>query len=61
MEKTKNPLTSTSTKRYNLQLKNMENGLSKRLVTNKIAALWHKRKRQINGYIAQTVGLLFKK
>ena len=45
----------------NLQLKNMENGLSKRLVTNKIAALWHKRERQINGYIAQTVGLLFKK
>ncbi len=44
-----------------LQLKNMENGLSKRLVTNKIAALWHKRERQINGYIAQTVGLLFKK
>ena len=39
----------------------MENGLSKRLVTNKIAALWHKRERQINGYIAQTVGLLFKK
>ncbi|GAB6768631.1 RNA-guided endonuclease TnpB family protein [Bacillus cereus] len=45
----------------NLQQKNVENGLSKRLVTNKIAALWHKRERQIHGYIAQTVGLLFKK
>ncbi|MDA1587325.1 transposase, partial [Bacillus cereus group sp. TH230-1LC] len=33
----------------------------KRIVTNKMAALWHKRERQINGYIAQTVGLLFKK
>ena len=45
----------------NLGLKNMENGLSKRVVTNKMAALWHKRERQIHGYIAQTVGLLFKK
>ncbi|HDR6089454.1 TPA: transposase [Bacillus anthracis] len=45
----------------NLQQKNVENGLSKRIVTNKIAALWHKRERQIHGYIAQTVGLLFKK
>ncbi|HDR7786339.1 TPA: transposase, partial [Bacillus paranthracis] len=45
----------------NLQQKNMKNGLSKRVVTNKIAAIWHKRDRQINGYIAQTVGLLFKK
>ncbi|RGP46569.1 RNA-guided endonuclease TnpB family protein, partial [Bacillus thuringiensis] len=45
----------------NLQLKNIENGLSKRVVTNKMAALWHKRERQINGYISQTVGLLFKK
>ena len=38
----------------------MENGLSKRLVTNKIAALWHKRERQINGYIAQTVYIVQK-
>ncbi len=45
----------------NLQQKNMDNGISKRIVTNKMAALWHKRERQINGYIAQTVGLLFKK
>ncbi len=45
----------------NLQQKNMENGLSKRVVTNQMAALWHKRERQINGYISQTVGLLFKK
>ncbi len=45
----------------NLQLKNVENGLSKRVVTNQMAALWHKRERQINGYISQTVGLLFKK
>ncbi|WP_249685711.1 transposase, partial [Bacillus velezensis] len=40
----------------NLQQKNVENGLSKRIVTNKIAALWHKRERQIHGYIAQTLG-----
>ncbi|PHC61939.1 IS200/IS605 family accessory protein TnpB-related protein, partial [Bacillus wiedmannii] len=26
-----------------------------------MAVLWHKRERQINGYISQTVGLLFKK
>ncbi len=45
----------------NLQLKNVENGLSKRIVTNKMAVLWHKRERQINGYISQAVGLLFKK
>ncbi len=45
----------------NLGQKNMDNGISKRIVTNKIAALWHKRERQINGYIAQTLGLLFKK
>ncbi|MED1318629.1 transposase, partial [Bacillus paranthracis] len=45
----------------NLGLKNMENGILKRIVTNKMAALWHKRERQINGYISQTVGLLFKK
>ncbi|HDW3055974.1 TPA: transposase [Bacillus cereus] len=44
-----------------LQQKNVENGISKRVVTNKMAALWHKRERQINGYISQTVGLLFKK
>ena len=45
----------------NLGQKNMDNGISKRIVTNKMAALWYKRERQINGYIAQTVGLLFKK
>ncbi|WP_145925477.1 RNA-guided endonuclease TnpB family protein, partial [Bacillus wiedmannii] len=45
----------------NLQQKNMDNGISKRIVTNQVAALWHKRERQINGYISQTVGLLFKK
>ncbi len=45
----------------NLGQKNMDNGISKRIITNKMAALWHKRERQINGYIAQTVGLLFKK
>ncbi|WP_153039056.1 transposase, partial [Bacillus cereus] len=45
----------------NLQQKNIENGISKRVVTNKMAALWHKRERQINGYISETVGLLFKK
>ncbi|PHA18684.1 RNA-guided endonuclease TnpB family protein, partial [Bacillus wiedmannii] len=45
----------------NLQQKNMDNGISKRIVTNQMAALWHKRERQINGYISQTVGLLFKK
>ena len=32
----------------NLQQKNIENGLSKRVVTNRMAALWHKRERQIN-------------
>ncbi len=26
-----------------------------------MAALWHKRERQMYGYISQTVGLLFKK
>ncbi|WML38855.1 transposase [Neobacillus sp. OS1-2] len=45
----------------NLQQKNIENGLSKRVVTNQMAALWNKRESQINGYISQTVGLLFKK
>ncbi|MED3124547.1 transposase [Bacillus wiedmannii] len=45
----------------NLQEKNMDNGISKRVVTNKMATLWNKRERQINGYISQTVGLLFKK
>jgi IS605 OrfB family transposase len=45
----------------NLQRKNIENGISKRVVTNKIAELWNKREAQINGYISQTVGLLFKK
>ncbi|WML38109.1 transposase [Neobacillus sp. OS1-2] len=45
----------------NLQQKNIENGLSKRVVTNQMAALWKERESQINGYISQTVGLLFKK
>lgn len=44
-----------------LQKKNLENGISKRIVTNKQAKLWMKRERQINGYIGKTVGLLFKK
>mgnify|MGYP002408937120 CR=1 FL=1 len=44
-----------------LQEKNVENGISKRVVTNKQARLWMKRERQINGYISQAVGLLFKK
>lgn len=43
-----------------LQLKNVENGISKRVVTNKQSKLWMKRERQINGYISQAVGLLFK-
>ncbi|MFE9077877.1 RNA-guided endonuclease TnpB family protein [Bacillus mobilis] len=46
---------------HNLQQKNIENGISKRVVTNQMAALWHKREKQINGYLSQTVGLLFKK
>jgi IS605 OrfB family transposase len=45
----------------NLQQKNIENGLSKRIVTNSIAKLWSKREAQINGYFSQAVGLLFKK
>ena len=44
-----------------LQQKNMENGLSKRIVTNKIAKLWNHREAQMNGYFSQAVGLLFKK
>ncbi len=44
-----------------LQQKNVENGISKRVVTNNQAKLWMKRERQINGYISQAVGLLFKK
>ncbi len=44
-----------------LQQKNIENGISKRVVTKNQAKLWMKRERQINGYISQTVGLLFKK
>ncbi|HHW35687.1 MAG TPA: IS200/IS605 family element transposase accessory protein TnpB [Bacillales bacterium] len=43
------------------QQKNIENGISKRMITNQIAELWNKRERQINGYISQAVGLLFKK
>lgn len=45
----------------NLQEKNIENGLSKRIVTNHMANLWNKRNHQINGYISQAIGLLFKK
>ncbi|NMD71224.1 IS200/IS605 family element transposase accessory protein TnpB [Bacillus sp. DNRA2] len=45
----------------NLQQKNIENGISKRVVTNKLAELWNKREHQINGYFSQIVGLLFKK
>ncbi|GGM37493.1 transposase [Paraliobacillus quinghaiensis] len=45
----------------NLQQKNIENGISKRMITNKIADLWNKREAQINGYFSQAVGLLFKK
>lgn len=45
----------------NLQQKNSENGISKRVVTNQIAELWNKREHQISGYFSQTVGLLFKK
>lgn len=44
-----------------LQQKNIENGISKRVVTNRQAALWMRRERQINGYITHAVGLLFKK
>ena len=44
-----------------LQQKNVENGISKRVVTNNQAKLWMKRERQINGYISQAIGLLFKK
>ncbi|AOM82290.1 RNA-guided endonuclease InsQ/TnpB family protein [Salisediminibacterium beveridgei] len=43
-----------------LKQKNIENGLSKRIVTNQIASLWRKRNLQIDGYLSQTVGLLFK-
>ncbi|AGK53503.1 RNA-guided endonuclease TnpB family protein [Bacillus sp. 1NLA3E] len=45
----------------NLQQKNIENGLSKRVVTNQLAELWNKRESQINGYFSQAVGLLFQK
>ncbi|NMD68942.1 IS200/IS605 family element transposase accessory protein TnpB [Bacillus sp. DNRA2] len=45
----------------NLQQKNIENGISKRVVTNKLAGFWNKREHQINGYFSQAVGLLFKK
>ena len=44
-----------------LQQKNIENGISKRIVTNQMAKLWNKRESQINGYISQVIGLLFKK
>ena len=39
---------------------NIENGLSKRIVTKKQATLWTKRNRQITGYLTQATGLLFK-
>lgn len=42
-----------------LQEKNVKNGISKRVVTNQLAKLWHKRNNQINGYISQTIGVLF--
>lgn len=45
----------------NQQQKNIENGISKRIVTNRMAKLWNKRESQINGYISQTIGLVFKK
>jgi IS605 OrfB family transposase len=45
----------------NLQQENINNGISKRIVTNSIAKLWKKRESQINGYISQAVGLLFNK
>ena len=41
------------------QQTNIQNGLSKRLITNKQAWMWTKRERQINGYLSQAVGLLF--
>lgn len=41
--------------------KNIENNISKRVVTNQQANLWMKRERQINGYFSQAIGLLFKK
>lgn len=44
-----------------LQQKNIENGISKRVVTNNQAKLWMNREQQINGYISQAIGLLFKK
>ncbi|MEK4424897.1 RNA-guided endonuclease InsQ/TnpB family protein [Solibacillus sp. FSL K6-1523] len=44
-----------------LQQRNIENGISKRVVTNQLAKLWMKRNNQINGYISQAVGILFKK
>lgn len=40
---------------------NIENGLSKRLVTRKQATLWTKRDRQMKGYFTQAIGLLFAK
>lgn len=43
------------------QQKNLKNGISKKITTKKQACLWEKRDRQINGYISQAVGLLFKK
>ncbi|AOV07043.1 RNA-guided endonuclease InsQ/TnpB family protein [Sporosarcina ureilytica] len=43
------------------QESNLENGLSKRIVSKKQAALWTKRARQIKGYFTQAIGLLFKK
>ncbi|MEG0472661.1 MAG: transposase [Solibacillus sp.] len=44
-----------------LQQQNSANGISKRVVTNQMAQLWRKRNNQINGYISQAIGLLFKK
>ncbi|MEG0455998.1 MAG: transposase, partial [Bacteroides sp.] len=44
-----------------LQQRNIKNGISKRVVTIQLAKLWMKRNNQINGYISQAVGLMFKK
>ena len=44
-----------------LQEKNVENGISKRVVTNKQASLWMKRERQINGYISRSCRFAFQR
>ena len=42
------------------QQTNLENGLSKRMVTRKQASMWRKREKQVNGYMSRAVGVLFK-